>query len=177
MEKSSGLYLLVYDFYEARIRFGFYRYGDCLPSISHICGTFHLGRATVRAALALLETDGYIENRERRAARVVYQADHGRYAENAWDYYMPRKDGLGEMREAGRLLIQPLWEAGARRWGRNRWEFYCRNLSGILPGDPPPSMELHLLALMELDNQLFLNLYWEVPVSYTHLTLPTKWIV
>lgn len=68
MEKSSGLYLLVYDFYEARIRFGFYRYGDCLPSISHICGTFHLGRATVRAALALLETDGYIENRERRAA-------------------------------------------------------------------------------------------------------------
>ena len=112
MEKSSGLYLLVYDFYEARIRFGFYRYGDCLPSISHICGTFHLGRATVRAALALLETDGYIENRERRAARVVYQADRGQYAENAWDYYMPRKDGLGEMREAGRLLIRPLWEAG-----------------------------------------------------------------
>lgn len=162
MEKSSGLYLLVYDFYEARIRFGFYRYGDCLPSISHICGTFHLGRATVRAALALLETDGYIDNRERRAARVVYEADRGRYAENAWDYYMPRKDGLGEMREAGRLLIQPLWEAGARRWDRNRWEFYCRNLSGILPGDPPPSMELYLLALMELDNQLFLNLYWEV---------------
>ena len=124
MEKSSGLYLLVYDFYEARIRFGFYRYGDCLPSISHICDTFHLGRATVRAALALLETDGYIDNRERRAARVVYEADHGRYAENAWDYYMPRKDGLGEMREAGRLLIRPLWEAGARRWDRNRWEFY-----------------------------------------------------
>ena len=162
MEKSSGLYLLVYDFYEARIRFGFYRYGDCLPSIPHICGAFHLGRATVRAALALLETEGYVENQERRATRVIYQADHKRYAENARDYYVPRKDGLGEMREAGRLLIQPLWEAGARRWNRDRWKFYCRNLSGILPGDPPPSMELHLLALMELNNQLLLNLYWEV---------------
>lgn len=162
MEKSSGLYLLVYDFYEARIRFGFYRYGDCLPSIPHICGAFHLGRATVRAALALLETEGYVENQERRAARVIYQADHKRYAENARDYYVPRKDGLGEMREAGYLLIQPLWEAGARRWNQERWKFYCRNLSGILPGDPPPSMELHLLALMELNNQLLLNLYWEV---------------
>ena len=58
MEKSSGFYSLVYDFYEARILFGYYRNGDRLPPIPDICGLFRLGRATARAALSLLEEVG-----------------------------------------------------------------------------------------------------------------------
>lgn len=161
MEKSSGLYRLVYDFYEAQIVFGYYRYGDSLPPIAHICATFHLGRATVRAALAMLEKAGFLRNEERKTARVTYQADDKQYAKNAVAYYAPRTAGLQEFSDAGRLLFLPLWEAGTRRWDKCKWEFYQRHISTILPGGPPPSMELYLLALAGLNNQLILNLYWE----------------
>ena len=72
MKKDKGLYELIYEYYESRILFGYYKYGDSLSSVSVICSTFQVGRNTVRAALAKLEEKGYIVTEERRAAEVVY---------------------------------------------------------------------------------------------------------
>ncbi|MCA5964709.1 winged helix-turn-helix domain-containing protein [Blautia sp. RD014234] len=73
MKKDKGLYELIYEYYESRILFGYYKYGDSLSSVSVICSTFQVGRNTVRAALAKLEEKGYIVTEERRAAEVVYR--------------------------------------------------------------------------------------------------------
>ena len=55
MRADSGLNRLVYEYFEARILYGYYKYGESLPSINKICQMFHLAQATVRAGLALLE--------------------------------------------------------------------------------------------------------------------------
>lgn len=55
MELDSGLYKLVHEYYETRILYGYYAYGDRLPSIPAIASMFHLAPATVRSALSLLE--------------------------------------------------------------------------------------------------------------------------
>ena len=37
MKGSNELYRLVYDYYATRILFGFYTYGDAMPSTHKIC--------------------------------------------------------------------------------------------------------------------------------------------
>lgn len=162
MEKSNGTCSLVYDFYEARILFGYYRDGDKLPSISDICKSLRVGRATARAALFMLAEAGYIRTEERRATRVCYKAGPGRLERNAAEYFVPRQNGLLELNEAGRLLLVPLWEAGVRSWDRKQWEALEQALSRAPADNHPLFVELYVLALEELDNRLALNLYWEI---------------
>ena len=42
MRADSGLNRLVYEYFEARILYGYYKYGESLPSINKICQMFHL---------------------------------------------------------------------------------------------------------------------------------------
>ena len=73
MEKDNLLSELIYEYYESRILFGMYRYGDQLRSVSQICASFGLSRITVQAALNKLEASGYITTEQRKMAWIVYQ--------------------------------------------------------------------------------------------------------
>lgn len=170
MEKSNGLNSVVYDFYEARILFGYYQYGDKLPSISDMCSLLRVGRSTARAALSMLTEAGYIRTEERRATQVCYKAGPCQLERNAAEYFVPRRDGLTELNEAGRLLLVPLWEAGVRGWDRKRWKALEQVLRRVPADNPPPFVELYVLALEELDNRLALNLYWEI---LCYIRIPT----
>ncbi|MCD2493396.1 GntR family transcriptional regulator [Lacrimispora sp. NSJ-141] len=161
MNNSNGLCRLVYDYYETQIRFGFYKFGDNLPPISQICTVFHLGRGTVRSALAALEKNGYIRNEERKAAAVVFQADLSLFRENAAKYYVPRKEGILDFTESGRLLIVPLWETALRNWEEERWKQIRRDLNAVTPVDVPLTMKFYMIVLSTWDNQLILSLFWE----------------
>lgn len=74
MKADSGLNRLVYEYFEARILYGYYKYGESLPSIKKICQMFHLAQATVRAALTSLENRGYIRVEPRKTPKVIYKA-------------------------------------------------------------------------------------------------------
>ncbi|QNM04811.1 GntR family transcriptional regulator [Qiania dongpingensis] len=161
INKSNGLCRLVYDYYETRIRFGFYKFGDSLPPISQICTVFHLGRATVRSALAMLEKEGYIRNEERKAAAVIFQADFSLFGENAAKYYVPRKEGILDFNESGRLLIVPLWERALQSWGEERWRQILQDLDAVISDDVPLTVKFYMNVLSTWDNQLILSLFWE----------------
>ncbi|MDC7287124.1 GntR family transcriptional regulator [Blautia schinkii] len=162
MRSDSRIFKLVYEYYEARILYGFYRYGDSLPSITKICEIFYLAPATVRMALAQLEKKGYIKIDARKAARVIYDADPATFCENGARYFVPRKEGIMDLTYSGKLLFEPLWEAGLRRFEESEWDELRKEI--IQPSDTQISMivEFYIVALSALDNKLILNFYWEM---------------
>lgn len=112
MEQNRGLTDLIYEYYESRILFGIYRYGERLSSVPQICAAFRLGRNTVLSALDKLEKNGYIETEERKTARVIYQGSEEVFRENAAKYFVPRKEGIIDFQYAGEFLFLPMWKIG-----------------------------------------------------------------
>ena len=162
MKKDSEIYKLVYEYYETRILFGFYRCHDKLPSIPKICEIFRLAPATVHTALSLLEKNGYIKLSARRVAEVIYMASPQMLRQNALNYFIVRRQGIIEIAKSGELLLEPLWTEGLKRWSDDDWSALYE---GILkfPQSPLASpVEFYLFALSALNNRLALNLLWEV---------------
>ena len=114
---ESGFYRLVYEYDEARILFGYYRYGESLPSINRICDVFQMAPATVRNALTLLEKKGLIRVDARKTAKVIYRTTPEELRKNAVKYFAPREAGIQELCESGKLLLEPLWQEGVRKCG------------------------------------------------------------
>lgn len=98
---ESGIYRLVYEYYETRILFGYYRYGEHLPSISRICDIFQMAPATVRNALSVLEKKGLIRVDARKTAKVIYKSSPAGFRRNAVKYFAPREAGVRELCESG----------------------------------------------------------------------------
>ncbi len=174
MKSGDGVYRLIYEYYEARIRCGFYVCGDRLPSIQKICGIFRMAPATVRAGLRILEKNGYIKMDARKAALVVYKAESADFRRNAAAYFVPRREGIRDLIQAQRLLIEPLLQAGMRRLSRAEWEVLLQGLSDPGPGSVSMPVQLYILALKALNNGLIINCYWEV-IRYIRYPYLTNW--
>lgn len=161
MKMESGLYQLVYEYFKARILYGFYGEGDKLPSAPKIGSTFHLAPATVRVALSALEQNGYIRQEERKTARVAYKTEPGQFRRQAAEYFVPRETGIRDLAESGWLILDPLWQAGLARWQDEDWDRLMQGLTESPLGLSSVTVEFFILALSGLKNQLALNLYWE----------------
>lgn len=155
MKKDTGLSRLVYDYFETRILFGRYLCGDRLPSIPQISEIFHLSCATVRAALACLESEGYISLEARKTAVILYQSDPDCFQEKAAQYYVPRKEGIRDLGQSGKYLFIPIWKEALRQWENKQME-YRKGLKQ----DVPMPIEIYTVFRI-LDNRLLLNLYGE----------------
>jgi DNA-binding transcriptional regulator YhcF (GntR family) len=116
MEKENVLSELIYEYYQSRICFGIYKYGDQLKSVSQLCASFGLARNTVQTALNKLEEKGYIKTEQRRMARVIYQGTQKIFKENAGKHFVPRRDGLRDINQWGPILFSPVWEKGIKRF-------------------------------------------------------------
>lgn len=161
MKADIGLNRLVYEYFEARILYGYYKYGESLPSIHKICQMFHLAPATVRNALASLEKEGYVRVDPRTAPAVIYKAGPAGFRENAAGYFVPRKEGIADFALSERLLFEPLWREGLKRWTDEDWKRLLDNMKHPAGGAVSMPVELFILAFRALDNRLILNLYWE----------------
>ena len=82
MGKRDELNELIYEYYESRILFGIYKYGEQLKSVPQICTLFRVARNTVQIAFSRLEENGYIKTEKRKVARVVYQGSEELFREN-----------------------------------------------------------------------------------------------
>lgn len=153
---------LIFEYYEARILFGYYSFGDRLPSILKIGENFHLAPATVRAALARLEKAGYVRIDARRAAEVIYRADSSQLRENAARYFLPRRQGIADLSMAARYLVEPLWKTGLLNWDEHYWALLLEGLKNPAANPGAVLVEFYLLAVSALDNHLALNLFWEL---------------
>ena len=161
MRADSGLNRLVYEYFEARILYGYYKYGESLPSINKICQMFHLAQATVRAGLALLEKGGYVRVDPRTAPVVVYKAGPAGFRESAARYFVSRKAGIADWVLSGKLLFEPLWRECLMRWSDEDWKRFLDNMKHLSVESVSMPAELYILVFKAPHNRLFLNLYWE----------------
>lgn len=162
MSLETGIHKLVYEYYEARILYGFYAYGEELPSISKICAIFHMAPATVRAALAVLEKKGYIQIDARKASKVIYKPDCRQRKKSAAEYFVPREKEIRDILVSQEFLFEPCRKQGMSRWGSEEWEKFKAVLDRAPSETMPIPVQFYLSALNTLDNSLVLNLYWEV---------------
>ena len=110
MKKDTGFYGIVQEYFEKRILYGFYVYGDRLPSIQKLCVIFAMAPATIRSALGQLEKQGYIKVDARKGSEVIYQASPAKFRENAARYFGVRREGIADLFQSAELLFEPLWE-------------------------------------------------------------------
>lgn len=162
MEVDKGRYTVAYECYKARILYGFYAYGDSLPTILTISKLFRIAPSTARAALALLEDEGYIKIEGKKSASIVYQADSDQYRENAARYFVPREAGIRDLIEAGRLIFEPFWDWRLQSLSSDEWAEFIKELKHPRPGAASVQAQLYLYAMNTLDNSLIQNLYWEM---------------
>ena len=66
MVQNNSMADIIYDYFTSRILFGYYLFGDRLPSISDICRQFQVSALTVRTALIRMREEGYLETTERK---------------------------------------------------------------------------------------------------------------
>ena len=159
MKKDDGLSELVYEYYESRILFGHYRYGEQLLSVSQICSSFQVGRNTVLAALQKLEENGYIATEERKVARIAYQGTEDIFKKNIANYFVPRRDGILDFARGGQLLFMPVWQAGLQNLGLDTQKLTYQNT--VQSDTVPAPVKLYIDALRTFHNDLLLNLYWQ----------------
>ena len=74
MKKNNELNELIYEYYQSRILFGVYKYGEQLKSIPQICASFRVARNTVQIALNRLEENRY-KNRKREGCQGYLSGD------------------------------------------------------------------------------------------------------
>lgn len=172
MKKDNVLYELIYDYYESRILFGYYRYGEQLLSVPQICTFFRMGRNTVLAALEKLEENGYIVTEERKVARIAYQADEAVFRENTARYFVPRREGILDFPCAGKLLFVPMWEAGLRNLKQGTGPA-LRSVSDVKSDAIPIPVNLYIDALRTFHNNLLLELYWQC-LHYLNFLYPKR---
>ena len=161
MEKNIGLNELIYDYYESRILFGHYKYGDPLPSISQICDIFQVGRNTVRAAFSRLNEKGYILSEERKASIVVYQGTPEDFEKNQASYFVPREDGIRDFSLAAKLLFLTVWEKELKNSSKLNQIIPYRKKYEKFMDEAPSMVKFCVENIFPMNNGLLSNLYWE----------------
>lgn len=159
MEKNNELNELIYEYYESRILFGIYRYGEQLKSIPQICTSFSVARNTVQIAFNRLEENGYIKTEKRKVARVVYQGDEELFRENIVKYFSQRKDGILDFQLSGNLMFLPIWEKGMQNI-----KLGMQNNTGGTNTEKKAASEptkLYVDVLNTFHNELMLGLFWQ----------------
>ena len=90
MEYEHQLSNLIYDYLLNRFRFGYYQYGDNLPTVEVFCSQFDMSVHPIWAALRRLRTDGYIDMKNGRITKVIYKQTEQDCKEVIIDYFSRR---------------------------------------------------------------------------------------
>lgn len=159
MGKRDELNELIYEYYESRILFGIYKYGEQLKSVPQICTLFRVARNTVQIAFSRLEENGYIKTEKRKVARVVYQGSEELFRENVVTYFALRREGIQDVQFNGNLVFSSIWEKGIQ----NLKQDLQKNPGGTKTAGQAASepIRLYVDVLNTFHNELLLSLFWQ----------------
>lgn len=163
---KSVRYSLIYQFFSAQIKFGYYRTGEFLPTIEELCHSYHASSRTVRNAYRQLQEDGYVSLSSGRRTTVIYEASPEAYRNNRLRHYLARKDAVPALSEALRLLLLPLMREGCGRLSRQALNQIREVTAKLKHGDFYVSFFGGRAMVLALKNHLALDLFNEVVTFY-----------
>lgn len=170
---KQGRYGLIYKFFKSQIQFGYYRSGDCLPSIELLHEVYRVAVRTARNAYLQLEEEGYISLSPGRKTVVTYSAPPEAGIANTQDYFLARRETFRAMGQLLRALLVPLLREGSRRLQKHNMQQIKETALALEDGGFYISYFCGREMLLALDNQLLLDLYHEIVSYYQFVhTLP-----
>ena len=91
MKEEMSLHEWIYNYIEEAIRFGIFRQGEKLPTISQFAERFQVSRRPVIHAFKLLEEHHYIEMSRGRHSRLTLGLNEEECRENCIQFFLERK--------------------------------------------------------------------------------------
>ena len=168
MQNEHQFSNLVYEYFFMRIKFRYYKYGDCLPSIDTLCQEFTVSSQTVKIALQRLRAEGYIDMHNGRPTRIIFQQTEEDADQCLLQYFSLRAGSFCDLYDSTRMIIHPLLMEGFRRCGKEDLTYLVRLSEGTSTNDV---LHFFCFVLQKLDNPLAMNLYWEMTLFWGLLFL------
>lgn len=161
MQSEQQYSNLVYEYFLTRIRFRYYKYGDTLPSIDTLCRELSVSSQTMKMALKRLRSEGYIDMRNGRSTKVIFQQDQETSNQYILRYFSCRIHCFRDLYQSVNLIIEPLLLEGLRRADEKDLACLTR-LAEVTSMDDV--LHLFCFILQKTDNPLAMNLYWETSI-------------
>lgn len=152
---------IIYDYFSSRIKFGYFRQGDQLPSISLIRKQFGVSALTVRAALQQMKEEGYIETAERIPATVIYQPDK-KTEQQYFQYFLSRREGMEDICHSSDIIFGPIIHQYFQKYDKASIKRMRFELKKADFRTEKPIIMFYAETMLPLNNPLIMNLYWEI---------------
>lgn len=150
---------LIYEYLLKRLHFGYYLYGDILPTVDVFCREFNVSDHTIWAALRRLRAEGYITMKNGQATKVIYKQTEEECQNNLIDFFSERWNTYQDLYEATEIAGMPLMIEGLRRMDEQEKDYIVK-LSKRASADDV--ILFYCYTLLKMDNPLLMNLYWEI---------------
>lgn len=152
---------IIYDYFTSRIRFGYFRKGEQLPSIAMIRKQFGVSALTVRAALIQMKENGYIKTAVRTPATVIFQPDEQTERQYI-HYFLSHRNGVNDICLSSDIIFSPIIRLYFQRQDKASVRRMRSKLKKADFRTAQPIIMFYAEAMMPLNNSLILNLHWEM---------------
>ncbi|MBT9776951.1 GntR family transcriptional regulator [Clostridium sp. MCC353] len=158
MEYEQQFSNLIYEYLLNRLQFGYYRCGDSLPTIDVFCREFNVSEHTIWSALRRLRAEGYIDMKNGRMTKVIFEQTEQEQSNFIIDYFSKRWQAYDDLYRTTELIYIPLMVEGLRRMNDEEITYICQ-LSKRARADD--IILFYCYTLQKMENPLLLNLFWE----------------
>ena len=158
MQNEQNFSNLIYEYFVMRFHFQYYSYGDLLPTIDTLCRQFSVSSQTVKSALKLMSSEGYISTRNGRNTRVCFRQSNQEFLDYSLRFFSERPTAFTDFYQSCTYIFTPLVIEGLCRINENEGEFL---LTLAEYPDSDSLLHFYCFILQKTDNQLAMNLFWE----------------
>lgn len=152
---------VVFHVLKAQIQFGFYRYGDVLPSIENAAVDFFVSVDTIRAAYLRLRQEGFVTISTNTGTTAIKQYEQQEIEQNIQTFYAQRKNALMDLSKSLRpLLSHALW-IGFQNVSPEIYNSIYQMEAGA-PLSQKAAFKHAVPAYTALGNDLLFRLVWQI---------------
>ena len=161
MKGSMERYQVVFSVLKTQIQFGFYRFGDVLPSIENAAADFFVSVDTMRAAYQQLQREGLVTISTNVGTTVVRNYGQKEIEQNIQMFYAQKKNILIDLSKSLRPLLGHAQWIGFQNVSAETYS-NIRQLESSHIRFRTTMFEHVVQAYTALGNNLLLRLVWQI---------------